>query len=79
MRSNQETEHTEFPITLLLDELSNCDILEIGHDEESNKDEFSLSGFGTHNDPLYVTREELKEIGLAIVDIAEKECNHCDE
>jgi len=63
---NGITEHSQYKDgESLLEELDNCQIFCIGKDEDS--DDFVLSCFGCHNDPLYVTREELAQIGHAII------------
>jgi hypothetical protein len=62
-----DTEHTKYSDgDSLLKEISNCDIFHIDESEDFD-DEFTLSCFGCHDDMLIVTREELRQIGEAII------------
>ena len=68
-----DTEHTKYlDGESLLEEISNCDIFHIDESDDFD-DEFLLYCFGSGDDTLIVTREELLQIGEAIIALANKD------
>lgn len=80
----KETTHT--PCDSIFDEVSDCCSFHVVPNyEECNSDEFLVGNlFMIPDDPLILTREELRRLAQEILDIAnepfdDSECEECEE